>query len=370
MGVWTWSAEIGILFGVGLFAVVFFPIVAVQYRLYGRFTGLRLLGAAAVSVYLTTLAAYTLVPLPTSTEKVCEPSIQLVPFHFVSDIARETAGDGVLGTLLSSVTLQVVFNVVLFVPLGVIVRGFFSRGLGVTVVAGLAMSVLIEATQYTALWGIYSCAYRLADVDDVMTNTLGALIGGLLGPAVLAWMPRERALRAARGTPRPITVWRRWLGMAIDLALFMVIGGTLTVAYRLVLIAVGGDVPRVPGAFEVVLGSLVPALLVFIVPAIRSTGASLGQTAVWLTPRWPQPSSVLRRVLRAASVGGLYGLLVCISRLTLPVSAAAELLANLLLVAAFVAVPLTRSRAGLSGLVARSSLADERALSPARAESP
>ncbi|GAB3605734.1 hypothetical protein GCM10027413_11430 [Conyzicola nivalis] len=361
MGIWVWSAEIGILFGTVLFASAFFPIIAVQYRRYGRFTGLRLLGAGAVSVYLTTLIAYTLLPLPSSTEKVCAPSVELVPFHSLSDIARETAGDGVLGTLTSPATLQVVFNVLLFVPLGVIVRGFLSRGLLTTVGAGLVASALIELTQYTGIWGIYSCSYRLADVDDLIANTLGALLGGLVGPVALAWMPKERALRAARGTPRPVTVWRRWLGMAIDLALFTAIGAAFAVVYRLVLLAVNGRVPEAPDGFEAALGSLLPALLVFVLPAIRRTGASLGQTAVWLRPLWPQKASLARRLFRAASVGGLYGLLVFVSRLSLPFAPTVGFLAGVLLLAAFVAVPLTRSRAGLSGLFAGASIADERA---------
>jgi glycopeptide antibiotics resistance protein len=361
MGVWIWSAEIGVLFGFVVFALAFFTIIAVQYRKYGRFTGLRLLGAGAVSVYLTTLIAYTFLPLPASTEKVCRPSAQLIPLHFISDVARDTAGAGVLGTLANPTTLQLVFNVLLFVPLGVIVRGFFSRGLPTTVGVGLTASALIELTQYTGIWGIYSCAYRLADVDDLITNTLGALLGGIIGRAALAWMPQERALRAARGTPRPVTVWRRWLGMAIDLALFTAIGAAFVVTYRLVLLSATGRVPESPGAIEAALGSLLPALLVFVLPAIRHTGASLGQTAVWLRPHWPQNISVARRVLRAASVGGLYGLLVFVSRISFPLAKTAGFLASLLLLAAFIAVPLTRSRAGLSGLITGASIGDERA---------
>jgi glycopeptide antibiotics resistance protein len=369
MGVWIWSAEIGILFGLLVFALVFFPIIAFQYRKYGRFTGLRLLGAGVVSVYLTTLVAYTLLPLPAATEKVCAPSIQLDPFQFIVDIARETAGVGAVATLASPATLQVVFNVLLFIPLGIIVRGFFSRGLPITIGVGLAASALIELTQYTGIWGVYSCAYRVADVDDVIANTLGALIGGLIGPVALGWMPRERTLRAARGTPRPVTVWRRWLGMAIDLALFTAIGSALVVTYRLAFLSATGNVPEAPGAFEAALGSLLPALLVFVLPAIRQTGASIGQTAVWLSPRWPHHVSVARRLLRAASVGGLYGLLLFVSRLTFPGSATAGFLANLLLLAAFIAVPLTRNRAGLSGLITGASIADERAAASPAAQS-
>jgi glycopeptide antibiotics resistance protein len=361
MSAWTWSAEIGILFGVVAFALIFFPVIAVQYRKYGRFTALRLLGAGAASVYVTTLIAYTLLPLPISRETACTPQLQLVPFHFVADIAAENPGSGVLALLTSRATLQVVFNVVLFVPLGIIARGFFSRTLPVTIALGVGTSLFIEATQYTGVWGIYSCAYRLADVDDVLTNSLGALIGGVVAPTVLAWMPQERALRATRGVARPVTVWRRWLGMAIDLALFSALGSVLVVCYRIAELAITGTVPAEPGVVEAALGSLVPAILVFVAPAVRGTGASLGQTAVWLVPYWGRPVPAWRRMLRAASVGGLYGVLVFASRLPDPIDAAAAA-STALLLAAFIAVPLTHQAAGLSGLVVHAVMRDEREL--------
>jgi len=363
MVIWAWSAGVGILFGVGAFAVTFLPIIAIQYRRYGRFTALRLLGAAAVSIYLTTLIAYTLLPLPVSTAATCAPQLQLIPFHFIADIARESAGKGLHSYVLGSATLQVVFNVALFVPLGIIVRGFFSRSLPVAVAVGLVTSVFIEATQYTAIWGVYGCAYRLADVDDVITNTLGAFAGALLAPTALAWMPVQRQFRATRNDARPVTVWRRWLGMAIDLALFSILGSVIDGAYRIIRLASTGHVPPTPDLVDALLGSLLPAILIFVLPAARRSGASLGQTAVWLVPSWPAPPSVPRRLLRAASVGGLYGVLMFASQFG-PIATATGVAASLLVVAAAVAVPLTRGARGLSGLVAGCTMRDERSDAP------
>ena len=64
MGEWVWPAYVGVLGGVLLFGVFMVPIVAVQYRMYGRFTWRRFLGAAGLSVYGVALVAYTLLPLP------------------------------------------------------------------------------------------------------------------------------------------------------------------------------------------------------------------------------------------------------------------------------------------------------------------
>ena len=44
--------------------------------------------------------------------------------------------------------------------------------------AGLTLSV--ELTQLTGLWGLYPCAYRQFNVDDLMLNALGVVVGVLL----------------------------------------------------------------------------------------------------------------------------------------------------------------------------------------------
>ncbi|WP_058954819.1 VanZ family protein [Kocuria rhizophila] len=155
----------------------------------------RLLGALAVSLYAAGLFAYTLLPLPVPAELDCTggSQVQLRSFQFLADIGHETAGLSVTGMLTARVTLQVVFNVVLFLPWGLLVRGFFKRGWVLATVTGFLGSLLIEVTQYTGPWFLYPCSYRLADVDDLIMNTLGGLLGALLAPLV----------RHAAGLARP-----------------------------------------------------------------------------------------------------------------------------------------------------------------------
>ena len=50
------------------------------------------------------------------------------------------------------------------------------------VVIGCAVSCLIEATQYTGLFGVVPCTYRVVDIDDVIMNTLGTYVGVRLLP--------------------------------------------------------------------------------------------------------------------------------------------------------------------------------------------
>ncbi|MBT2587049.1 VanZ family protein [Arthrobacter sp. ISL-95] len=358
MGEWVWPAYVGVLGGVLLFAMFMVPIIAVQYRMYGRFTWRRFLGAAGLSVYGVALVAYTLLPLPDPALLQCPlggSSFQAVPFQFLDDIQRETAGLGITGTLASRATLQVVFNVVLFIPWGVIARRYLSWNIPVSVLTGAIASGLIETTQFTGLWGIYDCSYRLADVDDFITNTLGALIGALIAPLVLWFMPQRGELRASRCQSRPVTVWRRWLGMIIDYAALTFLGFAFVVTYRTALLTLGAELPGKDDTTSLVLMHLVPGFLAFYLPALVGSGASLGQRAVWLQPQWP--ATRRRTLLRASVTGGLYVTLTFLGGLY--PSAVFGLLSGLLLLVAFVAVPLTKSR-GLSGLLTGTQMVDAR----------
>ncbi len=70
----------------------------------------------------------------------------------------------------ADVRWQVYLNVFLFIPFGFLFSYTFNTGLAVTVIAGLLLSAGIEATQFFFSLG-------LCEVDDVLHNSLGTLIG-------------------------------------------------------------------------------------------------------------------------------------------------------------------------------------------------
>ena len=45
---------------------------------------------------------------------------------------------------------------------------------------GVGLTLAVELTQLTGIWGLYSCAYRQFDVDDLLLNTLGVICGAAL----------------------------------------------------------------------------------------------------------------------------------------------------------------------------------------------
>lgn len=70
---------------------------------------------------------------------------------------------------------QIVLNVLLFVPFGALLPCVSERFRNpvLTVLAGAAFSAFIEAMQYITGRG-------LTEVDDVLTNTMGAVIGYII----------------------------------------------------------------------------------------------------------------------------------------------------------------------------------------------
>jgi glycopeptide antibiotics resistance protein len=340
------------------------PWAAHRYRRRGELGAGAVILAFATVVYAVALLTYTLLPLPQSTEvaALCltPPSPQLRPLQFLRDITTEGGLRGPRSLLANRAAAQVIFNVALFVPLGVFVRNAASSRAGgraslpavvmTGTIVGAAASLLIELTQLTGDWFLYPCAYRIFDVDDLLANTAGSLLGTLAASVAL----RRGRPRAAAGPDeaRPVTVRRRWFGMACDLvAALLALGGlaaATTVASAVAEVAPGTGVPEAPLPFLLL---LVPAAQLVVVLA---TGRTLGEAVVRLRPT-PRPSAAQRVVRWAAGSGG-WSLALVLSTSSLLAGTVAAGLA----IGAVVGVLATPDRRGLANVLARLGVADER----------
>lgn len=158
-------------------------------------------------LYLAGLLIFTLLPLPSDPVAACAAIIHwdnYTPFgSFVAVADQFRDGESLRGTLYA---LSILLNIALFVPLGALAettwrirrmrrapegapadgsrlaRSIPHRRVLAWVVIGCAVSCLIELTQYTGLFGVVPCTYRVVDIDDVIMNTLGTYAGVRLLP--------------------------------------------------------------------------------------------------------------------------------------------------------------------------------------------
>lgn len=190
------------------FAVISFigtiPWTVYQYRKYGYFNFWRNLVFFSFIYYCLTAFFLVSLPLPKNRNDIefkQHVYTQLKPFRFLNDF-KDIAGFNArqLSTyphLIKSFTfLQVIFNILLLFPLGVYVRFFLKKAKKWYLALPLIFSVTLffEVSQLTALFGYYKYPYRLFDVDDLMMNTLGGMIGFFVAPILLFFIPSRDQL--------------------------------------------------------------------------------------------------------------------------------------------------------------------------------
>lgn len=208
-----------------ILAVLFtIPYIAWNYHKYGSVLSLRILIVYSFILYM--LCAYCLVilPLPTgeAAANLSGHQAQLVPFTFLGDIVRES--DAVLSqprtwltVFNSNAFLTTLFNLFLTMPFGMYLRYYFRCGWKRTLVYSLLLSLFFELTQLSGLYFIYSGSYRLFDVDDLIVNTCGSMIGFVLARIAMRFLPsREELDRESFVRGRRVSLLRRIVAFIYD----------------------------------------------------------------------------------------------------------------------------------------------------------
>ena len=162
------------------------PVLALLYHRDNRIRLSSAIVAYGTVLYLLGLLCFTLYPMPADAAAYCAAhhlTPQINPLQFIGDIRT----DGL------TAVLQIAFNIVFFLPLGFIMGRIWRWPLPVTAVLSFATSLFLETMQLTGLMGVFPCAYRLFDVDDLLWNTTGALIGFALAMFSLRLIPARVA---------------------------------------------------------------------------------------------------------------------------------------------------------------------------------
>ncbi|WP_430593084.1 VanZ family protein [Humidisolicoccus flavus] len=273
MSSYVYPGVVATFVGFAVAIMLLVPLIAMSYRKRGGVSPARALGWFALAVSACAIWTYTLLPIPDGPFECRVPNLDMV--QPLRDVRAE--GYGSLGQVVRNSALwQLGLNVLLFMPIGFLIRALFARGIFVATFVGFVVSLVVETTQLTGIWGAYDCAYRLFDVADLATNTFGALLGSIV--AAMFVSGRRRATRVPLSAP--VTISRRLLGMFCDLLAFGTLGFLATFAMPFVFAAIDRPAPT----NEVFLGLLLSVSLIPQLIMVLSRGVSIGEWAVLLRP--------------------------------------------------------------------------------------
>lgn len=215
-----------------LSALLSLPYAIYQYRRYGSISLWKTFLVASFIFYL--MCAYFMVILPLPADRsILIPGAQhpqLTPFRFVhqleaSGIRDITSLSGLIAFLRMPAVYTVYFNILLTVPFGVYARYLFHRRWWQALLMGFGFSLFFEISQFTGLFGIYEHPYRLFDVDDLITNTTGAMLGFWLSFPLCRFLPDLRDVderSIVRGSEHT-SFTRRLLAFVIDIIVTVVV---------------------------------------------------------------------------------------------------------------------------------------------------
>jgi len=269
-----------------------FPVALVflsyhHYHRHGTFRGWSAVLTTATFMYATGVIAFVFFPFPDAGTSNCiageaRAHAQLVPFNSLDGILKAWRSAGFPGVLATVTFLQVALNVLLLVPLGMLLAYRYKRSIGIAVLAGLGVSFVIEVTQGTGVFGAFDCPYRLADIDDLITNTTGAALGWIIATIFMRWLPYPTPPpHPDLETPRVI---RRLFAGALDILVLVLVGilvrGTIMIVFRPTDETL--DEFWISATMTFLDVMVVAVILFFIVPLLRSDRSTPGQITTWL----------------------------------------------------------------------------------------
>ncbi len=210
-------------------AVFTFPYVMVQYHKYGSVSKYRTLIIYSFVLYMLIAYFMVILPLPDRASTVgntMQDHLNLIPFRqiwlFWHDKVLSLA---TLKTYMKSMALwQLLFNILLTVPFGIYMRYYFKQNLKRTILFSFLLSVFYEGSQLTALFGIYPGPYRLADVEDLICNTMGGVFGYQLAYLFSKFLPsRDEIDEHCRIAGRIVSGMRRFWAVLFDYVISSVV---------------------------------------------------------------------------------------------------------------------------------------------------
>ena len=227
-----------------ILAVLFtVPYIAFNYHKYGSVLSMRILVVYSFVLYLLCVYCLVILPLPSSeaASTLRGHEAQLIPFAFVGDIMRTSHAvwnrpETWVSLFTCGAFLTTAFNLLMTMPFGMYLRYYFRCSWKKTLVLAALLSLFFELTQLSGLYFIYPGSYRMFDVDDLMVNTCGSMIGYLIAGLAARVLPtRERMDQVSFARGRRVSFLRRLVALLYDgivLALAVVVLNLASTAFH------------------------------------------------------------------------------------------------------------------------------------------
>lgn len=227
MGTYVFSIKVGLIFFPILALLITIPYMISQYHKYGSIPYLKSIIVYSFVLYLLEAYFMVILPLPkiALVRNYTSDWAQLIPFNFISEINKNTSLNlfnigSIIKFLTNPLVYQLLFNIFLTVPLGIYLRYYFKRSWKEVLVFSFLLSLFFEVTQITGLYGLYPRPYRIFDVDDLISNTFGGLLGYFITPLFTFFLPSKDELdRKAIEKSSDVTVPRKLIANIIDISI-------------------------------------------------------------------------------------------------------------------------------------------------------
>lgn len=178
---------------------------------------------------MITVYFLVILPLP-SISDVTKPDklMNLIPFSFVDDFINKSSfiindPNTYLQALTSSSFYVAAFNILMTIPFGMYLRYYFKFNFKKVFFFSFCLSLFFELTQLSGLYFIYPYPYRLFDVDDLILNTLGGVLGYFIMGLVDNFLPtRDEIDKQAKELGKTVSGLRRITLFFLDMFIFII----------------------------------------------------------------------------------------------------------------------------------------------------
>ena len=231
------SIKTGILIFPMLALFITIPYMIWMYRRYGSINIIKTLIVYSFVLYLESCYLLVILPLPKIADVHTSYSqmINLIPFAFIGDFIRESPFNLFrLSTYIQTIkdpTFYVpMFNILMLIPFGMYLRYYFKFSLKRVIIFTALLSLFFELTQLSGLYFIYDSPYRICDIDDIIQNTTGGLLGYYIVGLFNSILPdRDNLDEVSLKKGESVSGLRRIFAFAIDVFVIGFIKSTIAI---------------------------------------------------------------------------------------------------------------------------------------------